>query len=833
MWRFLKYAGLTLLVILCVLGGAVWWRVHSALPNYDGTVQMPGLKSEVTIRRGALGVPHIQAQSLVDLSMAQGYAMAQDRLWQMDLIRRAAAGRLSEVIGTATIETDRTFRRLGLSEAAERDVALLDPEERAELEAFARGVNRFIEEGHPLPIEFALLRYEPEPWRPADTLLVVGYMYQTLTSSWRWDLNRLDTSAKLGKERAAYLYDDAVSPYDHPIVGAESAPTGKRAATERVTNSLRAIAPMIATGEPVPSSISSEEVSDSPSVLWGFAQSTLLQFDEQIRAAFGSNNWVVDGTHTASGKPLLANDTHLSLSTPDIWYTVQLSIPGWNAEGFTLPGVPGVVVGHNDQIAWGFTNTGADVQDLYSETFNPANPMEYRVNGQWAAAQTRDEVIKIKGRPDENFNVIVTRHGPLMVQRGETGYALRWTATEPGGLANSYFKIQFAHNWQEFRESLRDAYGPAQNIVYADVAGHIGFLVAARIPIRKCGVWPPAGSPLPENTPCGAAPMPGDSGEYEWNGYIQFDELPQVLDPPGGIIATANAMVAGTGYSHYITSNWATPWRVDRIFQLLSQQMNGQPKKFQPNDIAAIQADIVSELDLIVAKALVKAAEKSQPRDERTAKLIQMLANWDGQMKADSVEATFAEQAVRALGRNLFHPYLGEAVPNYPLNEVFLERVLRERPAMWLPSEFKNYDDFIIASADLAVAELTTSTGRNDISTWQWGERNKLFMAHPLGQTGILARLLSIGPMEQSGAPGCIRAMGTNHGPSMRLVADTSDWDRSLMEITTGESGELGSEHYSDQFPSWFAGKPLPAPFSPAAVQKTVVHTLQLMPAGQ
>ncbi len=828
MRRFLKYAALTLLLVLLVLRGAGWWVMHRGLPQVEGSRQIPELNNEVTVQRDDLGIPHIRAQSVADLCAAQGYVMAQDRLWQMDLIRRAAAGRLSEVMGPAALETDRTFRRLGLSEAAEREASLMEADERAEIEAFASGVNRYIEERHALPLEFALLRYEPQPWRPADTLLVVGYMYQTLTSSWRWDLNRLDTSEKIGKERAAYLYDGESSPYDHPIVGARTTPARNPKAPKQITSPIETETPPAAITAPIPSSVFSTPPSSTPSSeLWGFAQSTLMQFDEQVRAAFGSNNWVVDGSHTASGKPLLANDTHLSLSTPDIWYLVQLSIPGWNAEGFTLPGVPGIVIGHNDQIAWGFTNTGADVQDLYSETFNPANPMEYRANGQWVPAQTRREIIHIKGRPSETLDVIVTRHGPVMVQRGETGYALRWTATEPGGLAHSYFKIQFARNWEEFRESLRDAAGPAQNIVYADVAGHIGFLVAARIPMRKCGVWPPPGSPLPQNTPCGAAPMPGDSGEYEWTGYIPFDELPQVLDPPGGIIATANARVAGPGYEHYVTSNWSPPWRVDRIYQLL-----GQPKKFHPEDFAAIQTDIVSELNQIVAKALMKAAATSKPHDERTATLIRLLANWDGQMKADSTEATFVEQTVRALGRNLFHPYLGETVPNYPLEEVFLERVLRERPAMWMPAEFHNYDDFIIASADLAVAELTTSTGRSDPSTWQWGKRNELFMAHPLGQTGILARLLSIGPVEQSGAPGCIKAMGSTHGPSMRMVADTSDWDRSFMEITTGESGVVGSAHYADQFPAWFAGKPLPAPFSAAAVQHATVHTLHLMPPG-
>jgi penicillin amidase len=824
--RILLYMLLAIVVIAIGAFGFGWWIIHRALPQVDGTQELAELKSEVTVRRDSFGVPHISAQSAEDLFTAQGYVMAQDRLWQMDLVRRGASGRLSEIVGPATLEIDRSFRRLGLSQAADRDAALLDPQERVNLEAFARGVNRFIDEHRGrLPVEFVLLRYEPEHWRPADTLLVVGYMFQTLTSSWRWDLNRLDVSAKLGKERAQYFYND-VSPYDHPIVGGQvdTVPFhSANASTHIVANaspiiSAPAIEPGVDPEHPAPPA--------ERSLLWNFAQDALVQFDEQIRASFGSNNWVVDGTHTASGKPLLANDTHLQLGMPDIWYMAHLSMPGWNAEGFTLPGVPGIVIGHNDQIAWGFTNNGADVQDLYEETFDPANPMDYRVNGNWVRTETRTELIKVKGAPTETLNITVTRHGPLMARRGDTGFALKWTATEPGGLANSYYKIQFAHNWQEFREALRDASGPGQNIVYADVTGHIGFVVGARIPMRNCAAWPPPKSPLPSNTPCGAAPLPGDTDAYEWSGYIPFDELPQALDPPGGIIATANSRVTGPGYTHYVTSDWAPPWRTDRIYTLL-----GQPTKFQPDDFNAIQNDIVQELNVILAKELVKSAAITHPHDDRTAQLIHLLENWDGRMTTDSVQATFVERTRRALERNLLRQYVGETMPNYPLNEVFLDRVLRERPPIWLPSVFHTYDELLISSADLAVAELTSSTNETDITKWVWGKHNKLSLAHPLGQSGILARILSRGPYEQSGADGAIKAMSQNHGPSMRMVADTSDWDRSLMEITTGESGQLSSAHYDDQFPLWFGGKPLPAPFTDAAVQRATQHTLHLVPA--
>jgi len=824
MRRAIGYA--LLAVIALVIAAGVWWgwAIHSALPQMDGTISLPELKAEVQVVRDVRGVPHIRAQSTDDLYFAQGYVMAQDRLWQMDVLRRAAAGELSEILGAPTIQVDRRFRVLGLRQAAERDAAQASPDFRATAEAFARGVNRFIEDHRgELPIEFRLLRYQPKPWRVADTLLIVGYMYESLTSTWRWDLNRAEVSQRLGMQRAADFYDD-ISPYDHPIVGAASdsaAPQSSAAKSERPVAASVPYAPM----PPLPQTRDQSPASDD-SNLAGEAQNILIAFDDRVRAGLGSNNWVVDGSHTASGKPLLENDTHLMLGVPDIWYLVQLSAPGMVAEGFALPGAPGIIIGHNDRIAWGFTNDYADVQDLYAETFNPSNPLQYQVNGQWVAAQVRHEIIHVKGKADETMDVAVTRHGPVLQRDANIGYALRWTATEAGGLNHAYFGLAAAHNWQEFRERLRDATGPAQNAVYADVDGHIGFIVAARIPVRRCAKWPPAGSSLPLTTPCGSVPMPGNTDDYEWTGYIPFDELPQTLDPPGGIIATANARVVGSAYPHFITSNWGPPWRTDRIYKLLAAST-----KFRPEDFAEIEKDIYSEIDVIVAQALVKASANVKPKDSRTGDLIGRLATWNGRMDADSVEATFVEQAVGDIERNILHPYLGDAVrPSNPREDVFLERVLRERPAMWLAPEFHNYDELLMASADLAVAELTAATGSNDTSTWKWGQRNALFIAHPIGQSGLLARIFSIGPMPQSGAHDVIKAAGHNFGPAMRMVADLSNWDGSFMEITTGESGELGSKRYRDQFSAWFSGQPLPAPYSDSAVQQASAHTLRLEP---
>jgi penicillin amidase len=817
---------------ICAYG---WHIVHRALPQLDGEIQISGLQQEVTVMRDVRGVPHIRAQNKQDLYFAQGYVMAQDRLWQMDVLRRASAGELSEIFGSATVAIDRRFRVLGFRAAAERDALNGEPAFRADVEAFARGVNQFIDTHQSeLPFEFTLLRYKPRRWEPADTLLIVAYMYESLSSSWRWDLNRARVAPKLGPERAAFFYDQS-SPYDRPIVGAspQASQTSRvnlprlgddESQHQRIAAAPTGVTSISDTGY---RDLQTQQSSTPENGLWSVAQSILDHFDDGVRSGIGSNNWVVSGAHTASGKPLLANDTHLMLGVPDIWYLIQLSAPGFNAEGFALPGTPNITIGHNDRIAWGFTNDGADVQDLYAEDFNPANPLEYRAHDAWQSADVRHEVIHVKGSADETMDVVITRHGPIVEREGAVGYALKWTALEPGGLSHSYFDLASANNWEEFRGRLRDVVGPAQNAVYADVYGHIGFIVAAHIPTRACKNWPPPNSAIQPGTPCGAIPAPGNTDDYEWTGYIPFDDLPQILDPPSGIIATANGPVVGPGYHQQITWLWMPPWRSDRIFKLLSEKSG-----LTPQDFARIETDIVSESNQLVAQSLVRALPNASPHDPRTADLIRGLASWDGRMNADSVDAAFADQTARAIERNLLHPYLRADTPLvYPSGTVFLDRVLRERPQMWLPKEFQNYDQLLIVSADLAIAELTAETQSADVNSWKWGARNALLMAHPIGQTGILRRLLSIGPMPQDGATDVVKAAGHSFGPSMRFVADLSDWDSSFMEITTGESGQYGSAHYRDQFPSWFSGQPLPAPYSAAAQQSSSSHTLHLVPA--
>ncbi len=809
MLRILRYLGLAIVLVVVVGFAAGWWIVRRALPQLDGTASLPELKQEVTVDRDIWGVPHIRASSLEDLLTAQGYVLAQDRLWQMDVLRRAAAGRLSEVFGPVGLERDREFRTLGLYLAADREATRLNPQMRAMLEAYARGVNRYIEEHRSkLPWEFVAMGYQLRPWRPADSLLIAGYMYQTLTSTWKAELRRSIVSEIVNSERAADLYVRD-SPLDHVIVGDEQAsPTAAPSAPSR--NPVKKLPPAKRAPQP------SGQV-PRPSLAyrqWREAEAILEQFDEEVRAGSGSNNWVVAGTHTASGKPLLANDTHLPLNMPCIWYMLHLTAPGWNVKGFTLPGAPLVIIGHNDRIAWGFTNNGADVQDLYVESFSRTNPRQYIVNGNYVDAEARTERVHVKGHPDELFDVVVTRHGPVVQRAGGRAYALRWTATEPGGLGGSYALVGAATNWKEFRDALRQVPGPAQNAVYADLDGNIGFIVAARIPMRKKGN--------------GSVPVPGDTDDYEWTGYIPFDELPQVFNPPSGIIATANARVVGPGYPHHLTDRWASPYRTARIYELLEQKT-----KLQPADFLAIQTDIVSLPHRFLAEQLVRASQVATPKEERAKALLARLHGWDGRARADSVETAFVEYTRRALLRNLLRPYLGEETDLYDWRDaVFLERVLRERPARWLPADFHSYDELLMASADLGVARLTRDTKSPDSSAWRWGRLNALVMLHPLGRSGWRQRLLSIGPIEQSGSVDTVKAAQPSHGPAMRFVADLSNFDNSLMNITLGQSGQYGSTHYRDEFSAWFEGHAVAAPFSDAAEEKIRAHRLHLQPTA-
>jgi penicillin amidase len=813
--RFLVW---TLLLIAVVTGGTAWWFIYRPLPQLDGSISLPGLQKEVSVERDNWGVPHIRASSLEDAVEAQGYVMAQDRLWQLDLMRRASRGQLSEIVGPLALKSDKQFRTLGFSRAAERDFAAMDKDSRALMEAYAHGVNAFIEQHQKsLPLEFTLLKYKPQPWQPTDSLVIAGYMYQTLTDTWERELDRAKVEERVGADRSKDLF--AVdAPMDHFVVGDPDVPNdGSQASRvdpddeddddDVPTDTILKAAVPGAGGVRTP-----ETFADVTSALWPSIEGYIEETQSEIRQGLGSNNWVVSGAHTATGKPLLANDTHLELSVPPIWYEIHLSAPNYNAKGFTLPGAPLIVIGHNDRIAWGFTNNGADVQDLYIETFNPAAADEYRVNGAWVKAQVFDEAIHIKAQPDEHLKVFVTRHGPVVHREAGKVYALRWTALEPAGLGSTYNWLSTAKNWREFREIMKRVWGPGQNAVYADMDGNIGYVMAARVPIRKKGH--------------GEIPVPGDTDAYEWTGYIPFEQLPQALNPDSGLIVTANARVVGPNYKPYLTDRWEEPYRTARIYDLLHDKTD-----LRPIDMLKAETDTFSFPHVFLADQISASSKIAQPKDPRARQLIDGLKDWNGIADADSSLVSFLVMARRAALDLILEPYLGKDTNLYSWRSTaFLQKVLTDRPAKWLPPAYKNYDELLAATADRAVSMLAEQTKSERVEDWQWKELNSLDMLHPIGREGFLKHLLSITGKPQSGTGYSVRAATKRHGPSMRFIANLANWDDSILLIPAGESGQVGSGHYTDQFSYWYEGKPIIAPFSDAAEAKDRKHTLTLKP---
>ena len=792
MKRFLQRIALLvlLIVLLAIVGGGAWLyhRAQSSLPLLDGTLRAPGLSARVEVLRDAHGVPHLRAQSLADVFFAQGYVTAQDRLWQMDLSRRHAEGQLSEVFGDRTLRYDMESRTLGLNQAAERALAELDPDTRRLLDSYARGVNAFIESHRDrLPIEFLILRYQPQLWRTADSVAVVMNLSTALSQSWEEDLMREHVSAKLGKNLASDVFPDH-SALDVPVAAVPaSAPAGARKMT---------------TG------LDDEPLGDGP--LRAMARPPHVDFP----GGMGSNNWVLNGSHTKSGKPLLANDPHLGHSIPSVWYMIHLQAPGLNVSGVSLAGLPLVVIGHNEHIAWGVTNTGPDVQDLYAENFNLRDSTQYLHNGQWIGAEVRNEVIKVRDHRDYLLTVKVTRHGPVVSHDGDRDLALRWSALEPHAIRLPLLRMNQASNWQEFTAALRDFTVPMQNFVYADVEGNIGYYAAGLVPVRRRGD--------------GSVPIPGSTDDYDWSGFIPFEDLPHSYNPPGGIIATANGRIVPDTYPFFISANWEAPYRTARIFQLLREE-----GPFNPADMLRIQTDIRALEDEWLAKQLLAAAAQHAPESSEAQFALGVLKAWDGQAHADSTATLIAEVTRHALLARILKPKLGEDLSGYhwSMSTIFLQNVLEQNLMRWLPPEDADFHVTLMKSLEQAVRQIPALVHSQSQTAWRWGDTIPLTFHHPLSRgLPLLGHLLDVGPFPQAGTGTTVKQTTPEIGPSMRMVVDFSDLDQSMQNITLGESGQVFSPYYRDQFEAWYGGRSFPMLFSDAAVDKGAVHSLVLEP---
>jgi penicillin G amidase len=819
-------AGVMLLIatVVFAFAGAAWlyWRAHACLPQLDGTIVLPGIAAPVEVLRDAQGVPHLRAQSLNDLMFVQGYVTAQDRLWQMDLSRRLARGELSEIFGKRTLEHDIENRKLGLSEAADHGVNGLDPASRRVLAAYARGVNAFIA-GHlnHLPIEFVLLHYRPQPWREADSIGVALNMAKTLNSSWRTDVMRKRIRRKLPADLYADLFPDR-SPLDHPVAEPVSGPI--KVAHPDATGALTTAGLLHL---PVHLPATSAPLWDPPIGQIEFALlphqqnlsrldptlSALLASDQEPDLAFGSNNWVLSGAHTRSGKPLLVNDPHLGHSIPSVWYEVELEAPELHATGVSLPGGPLVIIGHNEHIAWGMTNTGPDVQDIYLETFKPEDPRKYLVKGRWVDAEMRQEHIKVRESSEVDLTVKSTRHGPVIGEASPYAMALKWTALQPHAITFAFLKIDRARNWQEFTEAIRQFTGPQQNMVYADVEGNIAYYAPGWVPIRASGD--------------GSLPVRGDTDEQEWLGYVPFEDLPHSYNPPGGIIVTANSRVVPDGYPYFLTHTWAAPWRTARIFQMLEAGAN-----FDVESMLRIDMDVHSLEDIDLAHEVLKAAGARPPDNPEVRFAVNALRDWDGNATADSKATLICEVTRSILLDRILRPKLGDGASQYHwvLGFTFVENAVRHNWTRWLPPDDPDFNMTLMRSLETAVQRVPQLVGSRNPRDWNWGKTIPLTFHHPLDRLPVGKRIFDVGPFIQAGTGTTVKATTSLSGPSMRMVVDFSDLDNSVNNITLGESGQVFSPHYRDQFPAWYAGHSFPMLFSDAAVSKGAVHRLRFLP---
>jgi penicillin amidase len=540
-------------------------------------------------------------------------------------------------------------------------------------------------------------------------------------------------------------------------------------------------------------------------------------------ALAASNNWVVSGKRTASGKPLLANDPHLAPSAPSIWYLVHLTGPGVRVAGVTAAGLPGVVIGHNDHVAWGFTNVGPDVQDLYIEKFDPANPVRYQIPGGWRDAEVRHEQIKVrKGFTDTATDIVthdvtITRHGPIVLEKDSKRYALRWTALDPklnngGGV---YF-LNRARNWSEFTKAIRSYTPPMQNMVYADVDGHIGYYAAGVVPVRKSGD--------------GSVPYDGATDDGEWISFVPFEKLPHLYDPPSGMIVTANQRIVGTDYPHFLTHSWAQPYRARRIYELLQKT-----PKLSADDFRRVLGDTHSIAGATFAHAVVRTL-KGNAAAKGDAKLQQALAameTWDGNVNADSAVAPIAAQMRLAVRSKVLTAALGPdlvKIFQWSNFDTTLDRIIVEQPKDWLPKEFASYADLYLAAYQDARQTLTKSLGADE-SKWVWGEMAKARFPHPLAVAPLVGLQFSVPPIPQNGTGGLLGAtVNVGGAVSMRLIANPGDWDKTQHGIALGVSGIPASKHWSDQLADWRAVTPREFPFTEAAVKAATRQTLVLEP---
>jgi len=799
-----------LLVAAAVI--VLWLRVaeKAALPVLDGYVRVDGLSAPVTIRRDAHGVPHIEAATQDDLFMAQGYVTAQDRLWQMDAFRRNANGELAEILGSSLLRHDKMQRVLQFRNTAQRIYANLPTADRVRLDDYARGVNLFIAQ-HPnsLPAEFRLLLYRPRPWTGMDSVSIGLMMVQMLDTHWDVKLSRERISAKLHDPKLEADLYPVGSWRDHPPTGLVvdwSQPHPVPPATSDDEDDDRT-----QTRNPMPPA-AHEDLS---------ALRASLGLPECTGCMVGSNNWVISGKHTASGKPLLSNDMHLGLTEPNIWFMADLRAPGYHAAGVTLPGLPYVIAGHNEHVAWGFTALYADVQDLYIEELDGKGNYQ-DLDTKWKPLKVDHEVIHVRGGKDVEIDVQSTAHGPLLnpiFTRETRPIALKWTLYDPALNTLPLYQIDVASNWAEFSAALSTWSWPTQNVVYSDDQSHIAYQAVGRVPLR----------------PAGLQGVPIQDAAHEWQGYIPFDAMPSAVDPPSGFLATANSRVTklrdpslprDRWESPYpLTLEWPDPYRVERIYKSLEGR-----DRLTPQDLLAVQTDIYSEVDQELGHRFAYAIDHTPGVDDRLKKAADLMRSWDGRLTTGSAAASVVTQARRALWPLILEPKLGKEAEDYRWSESIFaeEEIVMHASPDWLPVGYKNWDALLTEAVRKG---MKNGKAPGDLAEWSYGSWHVVDIEHPLaGFLPLVGRVAGTGEQPLSGDTTTVKQVGRDFGPSQRFTMDWSNIDGSTENIVLGESSNPLSPYFRDQWNDWYGGTTFTFPFTPSAVAAQSRHTLRLLP---
>ncbi|WP_036688815.1 penicillin acylase family protein [Paucisalibacillus globulus] len=760
-WKKISLLVVGILLIICVIAVVfVNGYINKSLPQVEGTIQVPGLQEEVIVTTDEHGTPHIRATNDQDLYMAQGYMQAQNRMFQMELSRRQASGTLSEVVGAAAVDQDKYFRTLGLRRAAEKSYDIYTDESKQVLQWFADGVNAYIheaKESNSLPVEFTLLGSEPAEWTPIDSLTIGKFMAFDLGGHWERQAFNYYVMNEFDEEKAYELFP--AYPENKPTI------------------------------------IYDEEVVD-----------VAASFEKAVipHAFNGSNNWVVSGEKTESGMPLLADDPHLGLATPSIWLQMHLQTDDLNVSGVIFAGVPGIILGHNDKVAWGVTNTGPDVQQLYLEKRNPDNPHEFLFDGEWVEAAIINEPIKVKDGETVDYHVVETRHGPIVSDFAEesgknTVMSLRWTALDATTELEAILEINRASNWKEFEKGLEKFLVPAQNFVFASTDGTIAYKANGKIPIY-------------ENSEDALLPLPGWESEYVLDDYIPFDELPRVVNPEKGFIATANNKIVGEKYPYHISNVWAQPYRYERIAEVLESN-----DSLTAADMMAIQMDqtnLQAREFVPVFSDVLAGAHLS----ETESGALSLLEDWDYVDQVDAAQPLIFHHWMDEVEAILYDELPDGMMDLFNSRGQTTDELLRKAAAgdssIWV-DENGGIERVLHLSLQNTIEKLTESYG-DDMHAWEWGDYHQVQFHHPLAAVHpVLAYFFNPqDPLPVGGSSVTPMAAAydsetgeVDHGASWRFVIDMNDPLTGYHIVGPGQEGHFKSEWYDNQTDDWVEGE--------------------------